>query len=314
MIHARDEAAFVPPRSAYASYPGPSSMPIGTEAGSAKVTFMRYSSGRFRKAAIDLVTAAAPVMMAAVLAVPLLAADRPSDKDVKQLLERIDHERDRFEDQLDGKIKHNILRGPGGEVDVSKYLDDLQENVKKMEERFSSQYAASAEVTTVLRQGSDIERFMATQPPNLDGASEWNRLASSLGELASAYGTTFPMPEGQQARRLNDNEVKAAATDVAKGAEQFRKALDSSYKQNTSMDKASRESALKSVDTLKETAKKLAGTIGGKPASGEAQAMLDAAATIRGGMAGRPPAVQSAWSPIESSLEKVAQAFNAPAR
>lgn len=279
------------------------------------MTLMRYSSGRLTKAAIDVVMSAAPVMMAAVLAVPLFAADRPSDKDVKQLMERIDHERDRFEDQLDGKIKHNILRGPGGEVDVSKYLDDLQENVKKMKDRFSPQYAASADVTTVLRQGSDIQRFMATQPPNLDGASEWTRLASSLGELASAYGTTFPMPEGQQARRLNDNEVKAAATDVAKGTEQLKKALDSSFKKDTSIDKASRESALSDVQTLKDTAKKLAGTIGGKPASGEAQAMLDAAAKIRGRMAGRPmPAVQSAWGPIESSLEKVAQAFNAPAR
>ena len=272
---------------------------------------MHCRTGFLRKAAIDLVM----MVMAAVLAVPLFAADRPSDKDVKQLMERIDNERDRFEDQLDGKIKHNILRGPRGEVDVSKYLDDLQDNVKKMEERFTSQYAASAEVTTVLRQGSDIQRFMATQPPNLDGASEWNRLASSLGELASAYATTFPMAEGQQARRLNDNEVKAAANEVAKGTDQLKKALDSSMKQNASIDKATREAALKDVDALKETSKKLAGTIGGKPASGEAQAMLDVAAKIRGKMAGRPmPAVQSAWGPIESSLEKVAQAFNAPAR
>ena len=53
-----------------------------------------------------------------------------------------------------------------------------------MKERFKPEYAASAEVTTVLRQASDIQRFMATQPPNFDGASEWNRLNASLNELA----------------------------------------------------------------------------------------------------------------------------------
>ena len=126
---------------------------------------------------------------------------RPAARQGRQaLIERIDNERDRFEDQLDGKIKSSIIRGQG-EVNVERFLDDLQENVDRLNERFKSDYAASAEVTTVLRQGSDIQRFMSKQPPDLDGASEWNRLASSLGELAKVYATTFPLPEGQQARR-----------------------------------------------------------------------------------------------------------------
>ena len=113
----------------------------------------------------------------------------PADKDVKALLDRIDDERDRFEDQLDGKLKRSILRGPRGEVDVERYLDDLQDNIDRLKGRFKSDYAASAEVTAVLRQASDIHRFMATQPPDLDGASEWNRLSASFGTLATAYGT-----------------------------------------------------------------------------------------------------------------------------
>ena len=107
------------------------------------------------------------------------------------LLERIHNERDRFEDQLDGKIKNSIIRGEG-EVHVGRFLDDLQENVERLRSRFKYDYAASAEVTTVLRQGGDIQRFMSKQPPDLDGASEWNRLASSLGGFAKVYATAFP--------------------------------------------------------------------------------------------------------------------------
>ena len=189
--------------------------------------------------------AALAVLVVGLVAPTSAPGERPSDKDVKQLLERVDNERDRFEDQLDGKLKRSILRGPGGEVNVVRYLDDLQENVDKLKDRFTPEYAASAEATTVLRQGADIQRFMATQAPDLDGMSEWNRLAATMGQLAAAYGTTFPIPEGQAARRLNDAEVKKAAAETAKGADRFKKDLESSLKMDTSLDKSTLAAALR---------------------------------------------------------------------
>src|SRR5262245_37589814 len=95
------------------------------------------------------------VMLAAALTV--LGADftagavgtRLNDDEVKQLLERVHHDRDRFEDQLDGQLKRSTLRGPGGEVQVERYLDDLQDNVNRLRDRFSDSYAAEQEVTTV---------------------------------------------------------------------------------------------------------------------------------------------------------------------
>jgi hypothetical protein len=257
------------------------------------------------------------IVIATLFAAPALAAERPNDRDVKQLLERIDNERDRFEDQLDGKVKSSILRGPGGEVNVERFLDDLQENVDRLKERFKSEYSASAEATTVLRQGSDIQRFMKTQPPDFDGASEWNRLAASFGDLANAYGTTFPLADGQQARRMNDDEVKKAAEELSESADRFKKELDSSFKKDTTIDQATREAAVKEADGLKNDAKRLASTVGdGRPASGEAKALIQRAAAIRTAASGRAlsPAAQTAWSSVESELDKVGQAFGIPAR
>ncbi len=241
--------------------------------------------------------------------------DRLNDKAIKELLDRIDNERDRFEDQLDGKVKRSIIRGPGGEVNVEKFLDDLQENMDKLKGRFTPQYAASAEVTTVLRQGSGIQRYMSTLPPDFDGASEWNRLSASLVVLAAQYGTTMPLPEGQQARRLNDGEVKKTADDIAKNADAFKKELDSSLKKDTTVDKATREAAVKDVGGFKDEAKKLASLVGdGKPASGEAKALLQHAASIRSAAAGRslPSGAQTAWGAVEGGLGKIAQAFGMP--
>jgi hypothetical protein len=181
-----------------------------------------------------------------------------------------------------------------------------------MKDRFTAEYAASTEVTTVLRQGSDIQRFMATQPTDLDGASEWTRLASSLGDLATVYGTTFPLPEGRQARRMNDREVKKAAEEVADSADRFKRELDSSLKKDKSVSQTTREAAVDEANELKEDAKKLASVVGdGRPSSGEAKALLDRASRIRGASPAPKvsPTTQAAWSAVEANLDKVAQAF-----
>jgi len=270
------------------------------------------------RSTLRLMTAAGAVMIAALVAMPALFADRLPGKDVKALLERIHNERDRFEDQLDGKIKNSIIRGEG-EVHVGSFLDDLQENVDRLKSRFKYDYAASAEVTMVLRQGTDIQRFMSKQPPDLDGASEWNRLASSLGELAKIYATTFPLPEGQQARRLSDHEVENVASELAKSADLFKKDLESALKIDTTIAQPTKDAAVEEVNGLKEDAEKLASTVeDGRPASGEAKAVLDRAARIRGAAAssGRAlsPEAQTAWGSVESGLQKVAAAFDLPAQ
>ncbi len=251
-------------------------------------------------------------IVATLLSAPAAAVERPRDKDIKQLLERLDHERDRFEDQLDGDLKHSTIRTRDGEVNVEKYLDDFQDNVGKLKDRFNSDYAAGAEVTEVLRQGSEIGRLMATRPPDLKGASEWNSLATSLRELAASFGTAFPLPAGQQARRLTDREVKTAAEAVASNADRYKEALDESLKKDLTVDKATREAAVDAAEGLKKAAEKLASRVGDEePASGEALALQQRAAAIRNAPK-RPlsPPAQTAWSAVETDLAKIVQAFN----
>ena len=261
----------------------------------------------------------APVLIAtgllAIGVAPGAAADRLTDKDVKTLMVQVDENRDRFEDQLDGKLKQSILRGPRGEVNVGEFLDDLQANVDKMKDRFTPQYAASAEVTAVLRQGTDIQRYMSTQPPDFDGASEWNRLSASLGQLAAVYGAPWPLSEGHAVSRMNDGELKKTADELSKSADTFKKELDSSLKMDKTIASATREAAVQEADGLKKDAKKVGSLVGdGRPASGEAKALLQRAAGMQAAISGRTisPAAQSAWGDFQGGLDKVALAFGLP--
>ena len=271
-----------------------------------------------RKPATRFAALASAASFALLFAAPAVFAERASDKDVKQLLERINNERDRFEDQLDGKIKGQhpspSRRGSQRRASISTTFRTTSD---KLKDRFTSDYAASAEVTTILRQGSDIQRFMSTQPPNFDGASEWNRLAGKSRRARHGLRRpTFPMPEGQQARRMNDAEVRKAADTHREECGSLQKRNSTPPSRTTpSIDVTTREAAVKDADGFKQDAERLASTIGdGKPASGEAQALLQHAGAIRGAAPGRPlsPAAQTAWGSVESELTKVAQAFNLP--
>ena len=151
---------------------------------------------------------------------PALAQARPerlSDKDVKTLIDQVDEGRDKFEGNLDGQFKGSTLRGPTGEMKVAGALQDYQDNTQKLKDRFTSDYSASAEVATVLKQSTAIDTFMQGSPSAMKGRSEWDRQTTNLKQLAEAYGTTFPLPDGATVRRMNDKETAAAATEIADG-------------------------------------------------------------------------------------------------
>jgi hypothetical protein len=231
---------------------------------------------------------------------------RLTDKDVKELIEQIDHGRDRFEDALDDRLKHSIIRGPSGEVKVDQFTDDFQKNVKRLKERYTDSYAASTEAQTVLRQATDINRFIKSQPSEMKGGSEWDRLAIDLNRLAEAYGTTFPLPDGAAVRRINDDEAAQAAEAVAKQADRVK----SEVNKDKALTKDQKDMLKKELDDLSKQAKLVKSrAAGSKPATAEARQLIDLSSKIGGGFAGASPAVLTAWGSLRAPLEKLEQAF-----
>jgi len=256
------------------------------------------------------------LLVIALTASPLLAADRMTDKDVKSLVERIDDGRDKFEDKLDDKLKHSIVRGPDGEANVDKYLDDFKQNVDKLKDRLNGNYAASAEAATVLRQASTIDRYMQEQPSDTKGKSEWNRLASDMKLLARAYGADFPLAPNAPVRRMGDGEVAAAADQLSESSDQLKKALDKDLKKDKTVDKPTREQIVGEADQLSKDAKTLRDRLkDGDPSSAEAATVLDRASHIRQFMGDHNglPTASGAYSALASKLTTIATAFNVTA-
>ena len=235
-------------------------------------------------------------------------AQRLTDKDVKALIDVVDSARDRFEDQLEGKVKNTVLRGPNGEVNVSRFLDDFQENIDRLKDRFKPDYAASAEAAAVLRQASAIHNFMKQQPSDLKGSSEWDTLAGSLGRLAGAYGTRFPLEGDAAVRRVSDGEAATAAEAIEEQAGELKNTVN----RNSSLAPPTKNALKTGADTIRNRAKTLASRLkDGKPATAEARLLFEAIQKLDEASKGSGVAASSlsAMGAMRAPLTTLRQAF-----
>lgn len=234
---------------------------------------------------------------------------RLSNNDVKHLMEQVEDHRGEFQDHLDSSIKDSKLRSPDGEVDVSAYLHDYEENVHKMKDRFSDDYAASTEVQTVLRQATAVDRHMRGQSTSTKGRSEWDREAASLKTLAEAYGTTFPLPEGAPVRRYNDKEVAQAADDLANAADHFKDNVDKS----DAVSKSDREGAKKDADSIKKLADDVKSRCeDGKPATAEFDQLSTLYSRMQSWVSTHPaPLAAADWTSMQTHMDILRHAFGA---
>jgi len=250
------------------------------------------------------------VGLVAVWPLPALAqpAERLSDKEVKNLIEQVDQARDKFEGNLDDKFKSSTIRGATRETSVSAFLQDLQDNVSKLKDRFTDDYSASAEADTVFKQTTGLNTYMQTATVT-KGRSEFDKLVATLKSLAAAYDTTFPLPEGAVVRRMNDKEVAAAAAAIANAADQYKKQIDLD---KTALAIADKERGKKAADDLIKAAQTLKSRIeDGKPASAEAQAVVKLTAALEAFNAPRPvTAGAAALSMARTAVGKLQQAFH----
>jgi hypothetical protein len=238
------------------------------------------------------------------------ALSRPSDKGVKEIFGRIEEAQKRFERELDGHFRKSVLRGPEGEVDVGRFLDDMRDSIERLRKRFSSKYSASSEARDLLARASRLHAYMLAHP-EIRGANEWEAVALELGPLAAAYGTHFPLSEGAVVRRLGDRELIDAAESFSQFAGQFSKTL-----RKSTQSKADLAAGVKSTQAdlagIADACKALASRLrSGKPASADARRVQALAARVTTFVvrSDLPAEVAQAWRSGQNPLEAIEQAF-----
>jgi hypothetical protein len=263
----------------------------------------------FAKFGIALVLVAATGLSSVAWGQEMLA--RPSDKDIQTLVKTLAQDEKKFERATSSEFKRSVLRGPGGEIDVDHYLDDLSVAIDRLSKRFTGSYSASTEATEVLERSDFMDAYVRNNS-SLKGANEWDVFASGLQQLASAYGTSFPLPEGAVVRRIGDGELADAATALGKFAKNFDGVLGKSTR---GMDELSEsvKNGRAELKNITQTSRTLASRIGsGKPASAEARQLMDSVQTVQMlvDSEGMPEQVVTAWEEGAANIRKISQAFD----
>jgi hypothetical protein len=235
---------------------------------------------------------------------------RPGDRAVEDLIEQVLKAEEQFVRALDKNIKKSTVRGASGETDVENFLDDFKTSLDRLEERFDSKYAASAELNAVLRQAGDIERFIQSQSPSLKGRSEWDDFKASLQTLAAAYGSVFPPDPNKPPRRMNDYEIQQAADSAIDHGSDLKRELSDVFTKEEEKD--AKETAQDDIEAMQSAAKKLKSRVDdGKPASGEAGVFVASVKKLHSTLGSRTLSedAKTANDGISKALAKVEQAF-----
>ena len=234
---------------------------------------------------------------------------RLSDSEVKQIVDDVEHARDRFESQLDSDVKSHTFRTSDNEVSVENYLEDFQTNIDNLKSRFDDHYSASKEAETVLRQGTEINTYMKSQTTSIKGTSEWDSLAMQLNRLAGVYRTSFPLPNGAIVRRINDEEAASTADAFAKSMDDFKKALDD----ESTLAKPARDTGTTDADAIAKQARTVKSRASdGKPGTAEMRQLRDQVASLNTfvqGQTGLSPKTIAAWNATKPPFDLLAQAY-----
>lgn len=134
------------------------------------------------------------VLALAGLSMTAQAQRRPyriTDRQVEQLITRIENRTNTFRSTLDATLDRSRIDGTREEDDINRLVGDFENATNQLRDRFNSRRSAAADVQNVLDQASLIDSFMRRNRVGVRAERDWASLRVDLNELARVYGVSW---------------------------------------------------------------------------------------------------------------------------
>jgi hypothetical protein len=252
---------------------------------------------------------------------------RISDKEVEQVLNRIENQANNFRRSLDAALDRSRLNGTNREDDINAFIKNFDEQTKRLHDRFDDHKSVATDVEAVLNSAASIDQFMRRQHLNERAQNDWSTLRGNLDELAAAYNVTWRW-EGLAAvgpttvvtatpvglpYRLSDKEVERILHGIEEQSGKFRSSLDSAL-DKSSLNNTDREDDINAfIKEFDREVRRLHDRFDEhKSVAADVQAVLDRAARIEGFMRrrGLTERAQNEWSALRANLDQLAEAYS----
>src|SRR5215510_1861101 len=245
---------------------------------------------------------------------------RVNDREVDQILKRIEKGSDRFRSSLDSALDKSRLNGSSREDEINAYVKDFYETTKNLRHRFDDHKSTSPDVQTVLERAARIDGFMRRYPLNGRTQEDWAVVRTNLDQLANVYNvswrwTGYPggVPVADVPYRINDRDVEKLLKNVEQQSDRFRSTLDSSL-DKSSLDGTRREDEINAYvkDYYSETKRLRDRFNDHKSTAADVQLVLERGAQIdrfmrRNRLRGD---ADREWAKLRGDLDELARVYN----
>jgi len=232
-----------------------------------------------------------------------------SEEQLTALLSRIDASNASFVKSADKAMDKAGYDGSAREDELNQILKRFKTATEALKADHTGPNAKS-NFQTVLHYGVGIENFFRKYP--LDGVQqEWATLRADLGELASAFGITWEQGHAIGAP-VGAVDVKSLCMHIEDVADRFKEALDSALDKSKLNNTSTEDEMNGFVRDFRDATNTLQDHYNEDRAKQDAQEVLTRAKKIDDYLGKHPftPAVQSAWVPVRTDLQRLAKYYS----
>jgi len=117
---------------------------------------------------------------------------RISDKEVEEIIHRIENQSDQFRKSLNSALDKSRFNGTRREDDINEFVKEFYKETKTLHDHFDSHKSTSGDVQTVLDRAAQIDQFMRrNRLRKKEPQRDWSVLRGYLDELAAVYNVSW---------------------------------------------------------------------------------------------------------------------------
>jgi len=123
-----------------------------------------------------------------------IAAQSPyrlSEKEMKDLLSRIDKQAATFRSSLKKSLDHSRIDDTKQEDRINDFVKAFERATERLKEHYGDKDSASSEAEEVLKRAARIDGFMGRHELSSTAENDWAALRHNLDTLAEAYGVSW---------------------------------------------------------------------------------------------------------------------------
>lgn len=110
-----------------------------------------------------------------------------SDREVQNLIERIESETNRFKTTIDRSLDRSVADGTNREDSINQRVSDFETATDRLRDNFSDRRSTASDVQNLLDRGTDVNRIVVNSRfPNVV-ENQWRTIRTHLDTLASYY-------------------------------------------------------------------------------------------------------------------------------